>query len=278
MRNRAVTIFTLSTLVAAGIFLLVSPLTAKPAITWSPPGLAVKVIAGNSVTVQVSFTASRTIHNAEVLVSFDLSSVLTVTPSSLGTVHQGQTVTLNVSVKAPATSTPGNVEGTLIVQRDRDKSAGAVRPREYDQPLPVTVHIAWPAFTDPAGSYSIEYPPFLAATFVEARDVLLIRPSSSGANTESPGIVVSREPNPEGLSVVEFFDGAPGIDLFGQSLGIFSTSTLPNGAVAYVFDPVVTFAGGHVVVVPGPEEFIVIHDQGLHRVTADAVVNSLILH
>jgi len=236
--------------------------------------LTQEVVAGGSITTTISFSSSEKITDVWVKMSDELGRIIMIAPVSLGTVSQKQTVSLAIVAHPAATTLPSVIQGTISLYRKTPS-----RDIPYGLPLAVYITVSWPVFTDPGHSYTIAYPPALTATFDSSYNDLLLEPSSNPPDTESPGIVISKEPNPENLSVTEFFDGDHGSDLVGQSLGIFSTSTLPSGAIAYRFDPVVTLAGGVVVVIPGSQEFVVVKDQsGGHSGDINAILNSLTLY
>jgi len=265
-------------LVALALLILgtVAAIASPPSrdFTWSASSLAPTVIAGGaSVTTTVSFTdtGKLPLADAEVQLSPSLAGLVSVLPTHLGTVKQGQTVTLTLTASAPASSTPTVVQGSIQVL----KQQSPVR-EVYGAPLQVNLNVKWPTFPDPANAYSVGYPPSFTPTYDATYGDLLLQPQQSESGTEeAPGITISREPNPQNLTVPQYFNGTNGPDLVGQSLGIFSTSTLPSGALAYTFDPVVTFAGGLTVVVPRALEFVVVSGQAIPTGTLQTVLNSL---
>jgi hypothetical protein len=274
MNERRIALTTIALLTGLFLFLVTKPSGASPIITWSPQSLTPEIIAGSSATATISFSSSEKLTDASVIVSRELRGIVSVTPASIGTVQPGKVVSLTLTARPSATSTPASIQGSIYLYRNTP-----IKDIAYGLPLSVNMKVTWPTFTDPGHSYSAVYPPSLTATFDSSYNNLLLAPSSSVPDTESPGIAVSEVPNPQSLSVTEFFNGDHGSDLVGQSLGVFSTSSLPNGAIAYRFDPVVTMAGGVVVVIPGPEKFILVQDQnGGHSSDIDIILNSLTLY
>ena len=252
------------------LFLIAKPSNALPVITWNPSSFAPEVIAGETTSTTISFTSSQKLIAAQVRVSPELEGVVSVTPSNLGSVPPGQTISLTITLSPAATVTPSQIGGTLSIHRS------ILNDVVYGAPLSVDIEVNWPSLSDPDGSYTLDYPPLLTAHFDATYGDLLLLPPPEVGDTEVPGIIVSKEANPENLSIRDFFDGTHAPNLFSQSLDIFSTSTLPNGAAAYFFDPVTTLGGGVVVVVQRSQGFLVVQDNGGgHRSDIDIILNSL---
>jgi hypothetical protein len=126
--------------------------TAPPGLTWSAPSVAPTVIAGSAATATtVSLTATGKLPDAVVQLSPAFAGLVTVSPSDLGTVRQGQTVTLTLTARAPASSTPATVQGSIQIQK---KTA----PTEnYGSPLAVSIHVTWPVLSNQG--VTVVYPP-----------------------------------------------------------------------------------------------------------------------
>jgi hypothetical protein len=253
------------------LFLVARPSAASPTITWSPQSLAPEVIAGSSTTTTISFSSSEKLTEASVLVSREFGGIITVTPTFIGTIPPGKVVSLTLTASPAVTSMPSSLQGSIALYRK-----SPIKDIPYGLPLSVNMKVIWPSITNPDHSYTVNYPPLLTAHFdVSYGDLLLLPPPEAG-DTEAPGIVVSKEANPDNLSIRDFFDGTHAPDLFSQSLDIFSTSTLSSGATAYFFDPITTLAGGVVVVVQRSQAFLVVQDHGGgYRSDIDVILNSL---
>jgi hypothetical protein len=142
--------------------------------------------------------------------------------------------------------------------------------------LPINVHVRWPEFQSPDGAYTLEYPPQLQATYYSAWALLeLALPPMAPTDSDPAVIYVSSEPNLEHLEVEDYFDGSPGIDLFGQSYGVAATR-LVDGHLAYILTPIVTLAGDTIVVVALADQYLVIRDAGdsFQGAGLDEILNS----
>lgn len=249
-------------LLGAGLVLLAlvlfprSPAPATPAVSWTPSSVMETVLAGDSITVPVSFTASKELNDVVGYVVPELQPFIELTPLTLGHISVGETVDFDITISAPADSLPDRVEGVVLLRR------GSIATTTYAKPLPVTVVIDWRLFQEPDGLYSLLYPPSFFETFFEGQKLLVLRElDASEGGTEEPGIFLSIDPNPDVLSIEEYYDGEPGTDYFGLSGGEFSEITI-DGISAVKFVPFVTLAGDVVVIVPLLDEFIVIDDHG----------------
>jgi hypothetical protein len=247
--------------------------TAPRALTWSVPIVTPSVVAGGAATTTtVSLVALDTLPNALVQVSPSLIGLVSVSPTDLATIPKGRAVTLTLTSSAPASGTPGVVQGYIQIVKENPNH------QVYGTPLQIGLKVTWPTVSDPTHSYTISYPPAFVPAYDPTYNDLSLQPPTSSASEELTGITVSTEPNPQNLSVTQYFNGTNGPDLIGQSLGAFTTTTLPSGALAYTFDPVVTFAGGLVVVVPRAQEFVVVTGQGVANTTVQMVANSLVVY
>ena len=244
--------------IAVAVVLFTStPSAAKPAVTWTPSFVTETVLAGDTITVPVSFTASRNLNNVVVHVVPELQPVVQVVPVAIGSVAKGETVNLNIMISTAPTTPPTTLDGTirLINENGAQKS--------YAEPLPLTVNIEWQLFEEPEERYSLLYPPTVFVTFFDSENLLVLRRlDATEGGTEEPGIFVSVDPNPNGLPAEQYYDGDPGVDYMGQSGGEFSALTV-DGIPAIKFVPFITLAGDVVVIVPLADEFIVIDDHGV---------------
>ncbi|HVT16685.1 MAG TPA: hypothetical protein VHQ90_10980 [Thermoanaerobaculia bacterium] len=126
--------------------------TAPRDLTWSVPSATPTVVAGNApTTTTVSLTAVNTLPNAVVRVSPSLAGLVSVSPSDLSTLPKGRTVTLTLTSSAPASSTPGVVQGSIQIEKENPNH------QPYGTPLPVNLHITWPAVT--TQGVTLTYPP-----------------------------------------------------------------------------------------------------------------------
>ncbi|HEX4960630.1 MAG TPA: hypothetical protein VF173_07305 [Thermoanaerobaculia bacterium] len=258
MRKSHIGISSVVALAILGMILLGKRSEALPVLMWNPQNLTSEIVAGESTSTVISFSSSQKLIDALVHVSRELDGIITVTPASLGTVPPGQTVYLTVKMNTAATVRPSSLQGFISLQRKSPFIS-----INYGSPLQVDMKIKWPLFSAPDGAYNISYPPILSPSFDPEYQVLSLNTQKPNElETETTGILVSQVSNSEDLSVADFYDGDPGTDLVGQSLGAFSTGTLPNGITYYRFDPAVTLGGAAIVIVPLPGEFLEIQDKG----------------
>lgn len=125
--------------------------TAPRALTWSVPSLSPAVVAGGAATTTtVSLTAEDTLPNAVVEVSPSLAGLVSVSPMDLATIPNGRAVTLTLTSSAPASSTPGVVQGYIrIVKENPNRQA-------YGTPLPVNLNVTWPTIA--SAGITVTYP------------------------------------------------------------------------------------------------------------------------
>ena len=121
--------------VFAVIVLTPSPAPAQPVISWVPELVNETVLAGETKTVTVSFTASEDLGAVEVRVVPELEPYVTTNPTSFQSIVAGQAVNLDVTFSAPADSLPKVVEGTIQI-----RNVGRP-PRTFARPLPVATTV-----------------------------------------------------------------------------------------------------------------------------------------
>jgi hypothetical protein len=133
---KLITLFTIGLVLALGALLLTpSPAPAQPTISWTPESLTKTVLARESVTVPVSFTASEKLTNVIARVVPEIAPYVSTNPTLFASIAKGQTINLDVIVSAPADTLPKVVEGTIQLR------SGQGPPKTFAKPLPVTVHI-----------------------------------------------------------------------------------------------------------------------------------------
>jgi hypothetical protein len=129
----------------AVIVLIPSSAPAQPVISWVPESVIETVLAGETKTVSVSFTASQELGAVEVWVVPELEPFVRTEPTSFTNIPAGQTTTLDITIAALADALPSTIEGTIQI-----RNAGRP-PRNFARPLPVTVTVftGAPFSTDP---------------------------------------------------------------------------------------------------------------------------------
>jgi hypothetical protein len=234
------------------------PAEAAPTITWTPSQVAETVGQGTQETKTVSFISTQDLINVVVWIAPALQPYVSANPSSLSSISKGAAVNLTLTFSAPAGAPLKTFDGTLHL-RNTGKSQ-----KTYAKPLPITLTITkatsdWQRFTDPQGRYSVMFPSDVKAQFVE--DVLVLRLANIQEDEEAPSLHFSIDPNPDGLTVEEFYDGSPERNLIGQS----EEFTFPidvGGVPSFKFVPIISFAGETIIIVPRDREFLKISDYG----------------
>lgn len=145
---------------------------------------------------------------------------------------------------------------------------------------------AWQRFVQAEQKYSILFPPQFSIRQLEPKDlspptidsVVLKQPIPPDfEDYEASYISIKIQANPMHLSLEQFYDGDPGIDFFGQSANQFDILNVA-GRQAFRFDPVVTYRGIVVVIIPLEDSFLVITDGGASYQqggTFQAILNSI---
>jgi hypothetical protein len=210
--------------------------TAPPGLTWNTPSVAPTVVAGSSATTTtISFTATGKLPDAVVQLSPSFAGLTSVAPSDLGTVRQGQTVTLTLTSSAPASSTPAVVQGSIQIKK---KSS----PTEvYGAPLPASVHVAWPVVT--AGPVEIQYPPAIAAGATVG--VSQVSQESDGSTSyeiplsiqNGPSLetfLINVAPNPSHLTLDDWFEANVDENGVLKAAGVFAEFSYPDGRQALI--------------------------------------------
>lgn len=127
--------------------------STTPGLNWNQQSPAPTVIAGSApTTTTISFTATGKLPDAVVQLSPSLAGLVSVSPTNLGTVYQGQTVTLTLTASAPATSTPAVVQGSIQIQKQQNPPL-----QIYGSPLQVNFNVTWPTLSGQGST--VTYPP-----------------------------------------------------------------------------------------------------------------------
>jgi hypothetical protein len=125
-------------LALALLFFLPSQAPAQPAVNWNPVSLSETVVAGETNTVAVSFTASENIGDASVRVVPELQSYVQVSPSSFASITKGKTFHFTVTFNPAVTALPGVFDGTIQLRSVNNPKNTVAKP------LPVTIQIIAP--------------------------------------------------------------------------------------------------------------------------------------
>ena len=239
-------------LVFATLFLMAGPSTSvQPKITWSQSHIEVTLSPGESTAKDITFTSGLTLQNIVIEPVPEIAPFLTIEPGAVQAVHAGQSQSVRLVFSVPQGATLGTYDGTVHV-------------RIGTQTLPQTVKVVvnvWTRFAYPADLFTVRFPPGITSEFVSEANLFVLRLTPEAPEPERPGLFFSVDPNPEGLSVDQYYSGAPGLNLVGQSENQFSMVTVA-GRPAYKFVPFVSLSGDIVVVIPLGGSFLRVTDHG----------------
>jgi hypothetical protein len=222
---------------AAAILFTPSSAPAAPSVSWSPASIRETILAGETKTVALSFTASENVKNVVVQVVPKLQPFVRTNPSSFTSITKGQTVNLSVVISAPATSLPGTFDGTIQLR------SGSNPKITFAKPLPVTLNVIWTQFQDPNTGIAFSYPDFGQPSQVEQKrlspdegggTLFEVKLPAQSGGTPATQFGITFHPNTLGLSLLDWF--RRNIDLSGLLLtsGTFSQVNLPNGMQALI--------------------------------------------
>lgn len=162
----------------------------------------------------------------------EIAPYVTVTPTNLGALRKGQQVSITLKFAAPITALPLAASGTAQLRANDSTSATVA------QPLPLSVRIVLPTFSDPTQPIQFSYADFgrpATINMLTQQDATMARVSLE----TTPGTVVSEYaislfPNPTMQPLFSWF--AQNIDPSGVLLSsqAFHAELLPNGAQALV--------------------------------------------
>lgn len=128
-----------------------SPQSHGYPISWNTSSLNETVLAGKTVTIPVSFTASRDLGNVAVDVVPQLAPYVSVSPSTISNLSAGQAGTIQVTLAPPATMAPQTLDGTIHIKNGK---------RSIAKPLSTMLVVTWETYTDTETGTSFSYPTF----------------------------------------------------------------------------------------------------------------------
>jgi len=224
-------------LVLGTVALLASPPTRD--LTWSASSLTPTVVAGGAtVTTTVSFTdtGKLPLPDAEVQLSSNLVGLVSVSPTHLGTVKKGETVTLTLTASAPASSTPAAISGSIQIQKKNPQV------QIYGTPLVITVTVAWPNVTTPL--VTVNYPPALAAQGGQIGQASVSSGSDGATYVDVPLSTAGNPPitlvrvaiyaNSSAQSLQDWFEQNIDTNEILLQSGSYSSQTFQDGKVALI--------------------------------------------
>lgn len=107
-------------------------------VHWSPDAVNAIVARNGRTEVQVSFDAVEALGNVTLRVVPEIAPYVSVTPSSLNNVKEGDRVTVRITIQSTATAPLGLFDGTIQVREVTSKPG---QGRVLARPLPVTILI-----------------------------------------------------------------------------------------------------------------------------------------
>lgn len=209
--------------------LFAAPAAGAPPVSWTPSFLEETVVAGETLTVPVTFTASRNLSDVVVRVAPELADVVVVSPDALGDVQKGETRELNVVMAPAVTLSPEVLDGAIQLRHSGHP------PKVYAKPLPTTVVVQWPSASIDGVSFS--HPATWQAEVIEGDEQLestVVLTSPMGSRLvilPEGGFAYGFDPSVERLDTMLTINGFPAIR--GDYLA-------PDGSVnvsRIVFDP-----------------------------------------
>ena len=233
----------------------------KKEVLWDPEEIRLSLARGESSSLRVGVSVNHPIAPRPALtIPPPLDRSMSI--ERLGAVGRGNKISyfFRISVSVPPDTPKGEFSGMIRLSRVLPNDSPFPVPMNLEG-LPVTLTVEGTRVSDPGGQYSLTIPEGWISSFGGEDHVLIVH--SPGVNRdrgEAPRITAVVDGNPGLLSTQEYYDGDPGLDLFGESSTVSTTSV--GGLPAYRFDLFMTLVGTIVYVVPDRDRFIMITDEG----------------
>lgn len=119
-------------LVCLACFMMVGKAQGKPTIQWSVPIIRQHVVSGTATLVNISFTSTEDISNAEIRIVPELKRFVFISPFEFKIINAGVTYSTTMVIAVPFGSHHKTLDGTVRLTQDR---------RTIGQPLPVELQI-----------------------------------------------------------------------------------------------------------------------------------------
>jgi len=219
---------------------LASATAVRLNVTWSPQSITQTMKPGETKTATITLTANQNTPSAAIRVVPEIESYVTASPATIGALTAGQTVQVTLTIHAPNEASPSIATGTIQL-RAANESGNTLA-----LPLPVVVNVVWPRTDSYFGGVSVAYPPTLHASRQPGVNTILLTPPVVGEQPVSDifvGISISLDPNPNSLTIEQYYDGINGDDLGPMR----DTVSIGNTSWVRYFPPA-TIAGDVVVV------------------------------
>lgn len=236
------------------------------AVSWAPERINLDVTRGTTQSIQVTLTTTKALRDARVVFLPDLRNAVTVSPSTIPAIAAGQSATVTVTF-APATNDARKLIAGVVFLIDGNKTAS--------RPLLVHVRLQDRApFVNSTGGYQF-VPPTGWQVVESGAGLTTLIPPGRAPNVENDylgDIFVEPQPNPNNLSLADFYAQRGLVNLFAASAQ--QTPMTVNGVEAVRFDGVVGMLPSTVVAFRFTGRIVEIIDYGGH--TTDGVLDALV--
>jgi hypothetical protein len=119
-------------LLLAPLFFLPWGTQSKSHVTWNPSSLSKTIFVGTTSSVDVTFTTERDLQDVTLSVVPDLAGIVSVIPSSFGTIKAGEAQTVKIIFTVPENAQLQTLSGTIHLKQGS---------RTIARPLPVSVQM-----------------------------------------------------------------------------------------------------------------------------------------
>lgn len=175
--------------------------TAKPGATWTEDSFKRTVVAGTSETVTVSFELAKGGEDISLWVTPAIRPFVSVTPELIADVSNGESVSIDIAISVPTTTTPMSVSGTVHVRNGK---------RTIAKPLPIELEVVWQSQDNSAGGFSVTYPKPYQSVNTETKTLISGSPLISDGDGPAE-IELFRIPQPSSAVIdsvrVRYVDG-----------------------------------------------------------------------
>jgi hypothetical protein len=176
---------------------------------------------------------------------------VTIKPNAISRVRANRTEKIQISLFIPPTSTLGDYIGTIHL-------------RSGSQTLPQTLKVGvsiWNAAIDVRLRFSVLFPSSWRQEVSDNGDRRFFPPGMvvDEASEYAGDIQLFVDPNPQGLSTTQYYDGLNNLALFDDAAQV-QQLTISN-ALAFRFVTTTGLVGGDVVIIVLPGNFIRIEDR-----------------
>lgn len=226
-------------------------LVGRHSISWSTAFVKSEVALGTSVTVPVTLTTTKALRDARILFLPDLRDAVTVSPELISSMAAGESRIITLTLAPGAAEVRKTIAGFVLVY---DKNGTLSRP------LPVLAKLVLPTVVSPEVGVKVTLPAGFSSR-ATSELVEVWRPTTSeetGEHDGRPSLMISFDPNPDGLSQWDFYS----ITGPGGDLGSTPTAVRVGTKSGFQYEPPFGLSPNLVIVIPTTGGFIRILDQG----------------